>query len=214
MWLGDGTSADTVITTADKEIVIYLQQFAMQHGLALQPKGKYGWHLSQGLKGNKSLNPIRNVLKEYNLFNNKHIPAIFFCSSTDARLKLLAGLIDSDGHVVRNCCDITQKNQTLAQDIVHLARSLGMHASITSCFKRATNGDPRGGTYHRIGLSGPLMHKIPVLLSRKKCTERLQCKRVNVTGFTMTPGGTGNVCELDMQGDKSVLLEDFTIVTL
>ena len=81
---------------------------------------------------NKGCNYFLNILKEYNLINNKHIPLIYKCNSRENRLKLLAGLIDSDGSLTKDKCtfDFIQKSEKLIDDTIYLARSLGF-----ACYK-------------------------------------------------------------------------------
>lgn len=77
-------------------------------------------------------NYFRNYLRELNLLNNKHIPAIYMYNSKEIRLALLAGLIDSDGYYDHsNIYEITQKNKRLSDDILYLCRSLGF-----ACYQR------------------------------------------------------------------------------
>ena len=47
-------------------------------------------------------NPLKIKLDKYNLVNNKHIPVEYICNSKDIRLKVLAGIIDTDGSVSNN----------------------------------------------------------------------------------------------------------------
>ena len=71
----------------------------------------------------------KKSLKEYNLTTNKHIPDQYKLTSREIRLSLLASLIDSDGYYnPKNISSkITQKKKTLANDILFLVRSLGVH---------------------------------------------------------------------------------------
>ena len=43
------------------------------------------------------LNPFTQILKDNNLFNNKHIPRDYIINDRETRLQLLAGIIDTDG---------------------------------------------------------------------------------------------------------------------
>ena len=45
------------------------------------------------------LSEFRKKLRYYNLTNNKHIPLDYLKSTRKAKLELLAGLLDSDGHM-------------------------------------------------------------------------------------------------------------------
>ena len=51
------------------------------------------------IDGNKAvnLNPFKELFKKNNLFKNKHVPHKYIINSENNRLKILAGMIDSDG---------------------------------------------------------------------------------------------------------------------
>ena len=55
------------------------------------------------------INVFLNTLKELNMINNKHIPYVYKCNSRENRLKLLAGLLDSDGNLSNGSFEFTQK---------------------------------------------------------------------------------------------------------
>jgi replicative DNA helicase len=77
-----------------------------------------------------SCNKLRTFLQEYDLIANKHIPSIFRINSRLNRLKLLAGLIDTDGHRStskgkENVCEMSFSKEVFAREILDLAQSLG-----------------------------------------------------------------------------------------
>ena len=74
-------------------------------------------------------------LKSNNLINNKHIPYNYKCNNRIIRLKVLAGLIDSDGYNKGNCYEIIQKSTLLAEDILYLCRTLGFACYSKKCKK-------------------------------------------------------------------------------
>jgi Homing endonuclease len=132
------------------------------------------------LTSGKGKNFFINFLRENNLFNNKHIPLYYKTSSRENRLKLLAGLIDTDGHYSnQSSYEIIQKNTTLANDIVFIARSLGYYVSIVKCRKSCMyKGKKREGIYNRMNICGTYnigIEQIPVLIERKK--------HINVTEY-------------------------------
>jgi replicative DNA helicase len=138
-WLGDGSSRSFSITTVDQEIIDHFKDYANGYNLKCN-KNKITYSFTTGIIGGRSdKNVLLNKMKEYNLINNKHIPQIYKCNSCENRLKLLAGLIDSDGYHNKenNALEIVQKNKKLAEDILWLVRSLGfrgmMKDSIKSC---------------------------------------------------------------------------------
>ena len=74
---------------------------------------------------------LLDLLRRYELINNKHIPDEYLHNSRKNRLELLAGLIDTDGYKDKMCYEITQKTKILADQIVYLARSLGFKATVS-----------------------------------------------------------------------------------
>ena len=107
-------------------------------------------------KDKKTQNTLLDVLNKYNLINNKHIPHNYKCNSREIRLQVLAGFIDSDGSVSNNEYVIIQKNETLLDDIIYLARSLGF-----ACYKKI-------GTFYRTCIHGKGLEEIPVKCEHKK----------------------------------------------
>ena len=108
-------------------------------------------------------NEFRSFLTKNNLIKNKHIPHMYKCNTKEIRLQLLAGFIDADGHYHQNCFDIIQKNETILDDIIFLARYLGFSAFKTKCSKTCKNGKhgPIEGTYYRTNIYGKGLEGIP-----------------------------------------------------
>jgi intein/homing endonuclease len=105
------------------------------------------------------------------MLGNKHIPELFLQNSKEVRIKVLAGLIDSDGYKDTNVYECTQKSVRLAEDIKKLANSLGIFVTVRPRLACATNtADKKMCEYQRIHLY-TLGLDIPVLLQRKSVTE-------------------------------------------
>lgn len=213
-WLGDGTSASTGITTAEPEVVEYFENFAKEHKLLFNKcSTKYVYRVSGS--GRPGGNLFMNFLRESNLIYNKHIPDIYKFNSKENRLKLLAGLVDSDGHLERNnnCYDFVFKSEKLADDVIFLARSLGFKSFKRECQKTCTNSANGRvtGTYFRFGIYGKGLHRIPSILERKMASRRTQKKNASVTGITIAYAGRKDCYEFKFDS-KKILLEDFTIV--
>lgn len=215
-WLGDGHSGSTGITTAEHEIVEYFEKFAKDNNLVFSKIGnsKYHYNVTSGKNyGKHNRNPFLNFLKKYNLLNNKHIPNDYLMNSRENRLKLLAGLVDSDGHNAGNCYDFTFKSKQLTDDIVFLIKSLGFQTFCTKVKKTCTNGanGPVTGTYYRFNVHGEGLEQIPSILKRKQASKRKQIKDACVTGLTIYSAGTQDCYTLKTTG-KNFLLGDFTMV--
>ena len=220
-WLGDGHKSSFKITTIDPEVIEYYNKYAKQNGLQLT-RGKIGtkneitYHITTGKMGggDYSRNKFLNILKKYNLIHNKHIPDVYKCNSKENRLKLLAGLIDSDGyhHPSNNSLEITQKNKLLADDILFLVRSLGMRGMMKECEKSCMyKGERKWGTYHRIIITGNGMDEIPVLLQRKKANPHKQIKDPMNTGISVVPLDEDDYYGFQIDGNSRFLLGDFTV---
>lgn len=118
-------------------------------------------------------NPITLILKELGLILNKHIPKCYLENSRDVRLKVLAGLIDTDGYLhPSGGYEMCFANKRLLDDVVTLARSLGFKCKeVESVMKTCTNavGGPKACQAYRSYISGGNdLKDIPVLLERKR----------------------------------------------
>jgi hypothetical protein len=209
LWLGDGTSSKPAISSQDATILGYLHNNLRRYGLMLSYNSQYDYYIRSM---DKSLpNALLDALRKYDLINNKHIPDVYKLNDRDVRLGVLAGLIDSDGHLIHGTYEITQKSKRLADDIVYLARSLGFAAYSHSCVKSCMyKGEPRPGTYNRIFISGDIC-EIPVRVPRKKAPERMQEKNHLVTGIQVNSVGRGDYYGFTLDGNNRYLMGDFTV---
>ena len=88
----------------------------------------------------------------------KHIPFIYKCNSRENRLQLLAGLLDRNGILDKetNSFIFIQKEETLIDDVIFLARSLGF-----ACHKSIDCED------FMIHISGNNLEEIPTKIIQK-----------------------------------------------
>jgi hypothetical protein len=155
-----------------------------------------------------------DALEKYNLINNKHIPSTYKCNDRNTRLELLAGLIDSDGYYCPKgkVFSITQKNDTLANDILYLARSLGFAAYLTRTEKSCTyKGEKKVGIYNSISISGQGLDEVPTKVLRKQAEKREQIKDALTTGVTVEGVGEGDYYGFTLDGNNRYILGDFTV---
>ena len=210
-WLGDGASSCTKITTQEGCILKYIVDLFKNEytDLYLRYNSKYDYNICSLKKTNRFMTFLRNN----NLLNNKHIPYEYKCNSRDVQLKLLAGLIDSDGYNKTNCYEIMQKNNELAEDIVYLCRSLGFacysRKSKKTCYN-AKNG-PKEGTYNRISIYGAGMEEIPVLCKRKQNLNRKQIKNALAYRINIEKLEEDDYYGFEIDGNKRFVLGDFSV---
>lgn len=128
LWLGDGNSNQGyTITTADDEIVNYLTEFSEFNGLVLEVEN-YRHSMRHPVFNKQS--DLSKLFWDAKLINNKHIPEDYIYTSYEDRLKLLAGLIDSDGYQTgRHTLSITQKNKKIIEGIKEILDISGFYST-------------------------------------------------------------------------------------
>lgn len=203
LWLGDGAERNQRITTVDIEIEEYLKSLADRFGYKITRTDRKGMtHGISNKKNNKNL--VLDGLRALGVINQKHIPVSYLTGSVETRLWVLAGLIDSDGHVFNgSCVEITQKRKKLSEQICYLSRSLGFRVSEST---KTVNGVE----YCRLIISGNTQI-IPTKISRKRLSPRRQKKRSWVSGFEVTSLGVGDYYGFELDGDHLFFLSDFTV---
>ena len=211
-WLGDGTSANSDITTID-----YFAETLKSYGAELVQRKESITYGIRGLDKNYYKhrgNAFRNILYDLNLIDNKHIPDIYKINSRKIRLELLAGLIDSDGYVfgTGNCVEIVQKNKKLSDDIEYLCFSLGFMVTRKECTKGCMyKGEMRNGIYQLMVIFGEGMEDIPTKIARKEMGTRLINKRATCLSFKVEPAGKQIYYGFTLDGDGRFLLGDFLV---
>lgn len=213
--LGDGSlnMGPPVVTTMDEVLVAAVHQQAQLHGLRVV---HYAYDDAKcpryALSGTgRGPNPITMALRGLNLevsCESKHIPHIYKVASRSHRLAILAGLLDTDGHVHGEGYDFVNKSKALVEDITFVARSLGFAAYPQPTKKRSQKGTE--GVYYRVFISGDTS-EIPVRISYKRAAKRKQVKNVLHTGFTVKSLPAEDYYGFVLDRDHRYLLDDFTI---
>ena len=217
IWLGDGSSKDVSITNIEPEINKYLEYFSETTGLNLRFDTDITTRLSCGKVGGK--NSVLTALKSYFLIKNKHVPIDYLINSRENRLKLLAGLIDTDGYKIPDkfAYEITQKNLKLANDIQRLCSDLGFKANLKT--KIATMKRKDGSIYscevYKVGIFGTNLYEIPCKVERKKCYKKdyihKNTRNPSKTGLTIENIGWQEYFGFKTDGNHLYLLKDCTV---
>jgi hypothetical protein len=219
VWIGDGSKGRNNVTTMDDEIKKELERYAHDIGCDLVVHGKKGMAetLSITKRSNSGFgcfNPMKNALKELDLMGEKNIPDIYLKSDYHSRLELLAGMIDTDGHLSNKASqfEITQKSESIANSIVFLARSVGCKASIRKVKKECVNNGV-WGIYFRVVITRNI-ELIPTRLPRKQVPSDKVKQRPNLHfGIKSCESiGVGNYYGFELDGDHKFLGGDFTVL--
>ena len=216
-WLGDGDASGPYLHKPECNMTRWWVAHAEAAGHFVTRRGDAGcamWAITKQdstkvAKGSwsRDTNDFRESLKTLNLLGNKHIPQNYLRGSRETRLRLLAGLLDSDGHMSNSSFDWVSKDQQMAQDFTFLCRSLGLACYMAPCIKSIKSVGFEG-QYWRCSVSGDT-DKIPCL--DKRAPARRQVKRHLVTGVSVEPIGEGDYYGFELDGDHLFLLGDFTV---
>ena len=213
--IGDGSLINTVtISTPDAEIVEYCQGAADRWSCTLNERATQSlrcpaYSFSRG-PGRQS-NPLKDALRRIDVFGHKSpdkfIPQQYLTASREDRLELLAGLVDTDGHLLHSGFEFTQASERLSDDIAFLARSLGLSA-YRSTKPVKYKGEWRD--YYKVKIHGHT-DMVPTKIPRKQAEPRQQKKDVLRTAFTAEPIGEDDYYGFTLDGDGRFLLGDFTV---
>lgn len=167
LWLGDGASKSFTLTTQDDILETVFIDFARSK--MLNHKTTY-YKNSKNRKVSISDGNAycKKLLEKMNLYGNKHIPKDYFINSIDTRLQLLAGIIDTDGYLIKSpsysfAYEVSQKDCKFVYDIIELCRSTGFYVTVREVFIK-------GKKYFKLRITGDIK-KIPVRLERKKAPD-------------------------------------------
>jgi len=126
----------------------------------------------------------------FGLSSTPNIPGIYKYNSRNNRLKLLAGLIDSCGCIVNNCCEIIHVSP---DDILYLVRSLGFMSHTCGC---------------KVTFYGSGMEEIPVRIQPRL---RDHDKDSLMSTFRVIPVDERDYYGFTIDGNHRFLLGDFTV---
>ena len=156
-----------------------------------------------------NLNPVVELFKKHNLYDNKHVPIEYVVNSEENRLNLLAGMIDTDGCLRKqnDCYRYTisqcEKRKHLLESFRIIAGSLGFRAKI---LKSTDDG------MFELSITGDNIHKIPVKLPRKQIGYQARLRNnCGVHKIEIKSIGRGAFCGWNIDKNERFLLGDFTI---
>lgn len=216
VWLGDGGCGTNVLSNPDPEVYEYCRAYGESRGWEVSSRLEAGsdccirMYFSSRVDGHYIAEGAKTTIRRNTMSGaEKRILPSYKFGSREVRQKVLAGLLDTDGYYNAGCYEITTKFEGLAQDIIFVARSLGLAAYCKPSRKQCTNTGA-WGDYYRIGISGDAT-ELPIRIPRKKQPCRKMNKNPLLTGFEIVPAGEGEYYGFSVDGDHRYLLGDFTV---
>ena len=122
----------------------------------------------------------------------------YIYNTTEIRLKLLAGLIDSIGNVQNNMYVIINDNKNIVDNIKYLARSLGYNVMSVKYIQK-------NKVYYHNSISGENIENIPVQKQKIMSND----KQINT--IKIMPIGVCKYNGFELDGNGRFLLGDFTV---
>jgi deoxycytidine triphosphate deaminase len=183
-WLGDGTSTQAVLTSADAPI---LEQVAAAGYDVAKASGPLAYriggvgHTRDATTGRYTRNgSLSSTLRNLDLLGNKHIPETYLRADVSQRQALLEGLMDTDGYVDKwGRCEFTTIRHGLAAQVRELVAGLGFRPVVA--YKRAMlNGVDCGPKYDVTFTPDRPVFRLPRKLVRQKRQGRFEDGRAIV----------------------------------
>ena len=211
LWLGDGDSTRLSIANEDSEVLDYLcNNYNGELKDCSSSKTCKVFHISK--RKNKGL---YNEFDKLELFNHKHVPSVYKINDSNVQLKLIAGLIDTDGtyDAKHDRYEITQKwtRKTILDDVMFMCECNGLKCSMS---ERISSGKKSGILHYRLRISGDVSI-IPTLIKRKISNNAIKYRQKNSWldyTFKVSYYGLENYYGFTVDGDNLFLLADCTIV--
>lgn len=196
VWLGDGSTGKACVTHSphDREHIDCIVNLGYASSAV--------WaHKSTGvLTTSFAYSPMKENLEKAGVLKAKHIPEAYLFASVSQRMQLLAGLIDTDGHVDKQSrCHFSNTNKALIDGVVQLVRSMGWRASISETAPRISSSGVKGQKTCWTVSFQPT-ETIPTILPRKKITRIAPRRAVGLKSVTYNPcNKTGRCIEVDAE---------------
>lgn len=213
LWLGGGDSSRISFAAAEDEIKEYFNSF--NNKCYLRPL--HNTDKCDVVHFPKAINQdLYSAFSKYELIGNKHIPEEYKHNDKDIMLKLLAGIIDSDGYYdsKKHIYEIVQHSsrKDIIYDLKEIAEDLGMKCFITTktSGKKSLKPDE---LYYRLFIRSNI--EIPVKIEKKRSKVKSNYKnKSNQTeySFTIEYYGEGEYYGFLIDKDHLFLLKDRTVV--
>ena len=198
-WLGDGTNRAPSITGDKKDyaIVERIQKdgYKLRHTWINNFTGAYTYNFD-----------MRTDLQKYDFCHSrkkcvKKIPEEYLYAPIEDRLELLAGLLDTDGTLVKkeHRYKFTTADEELKNSFISLIATFGWRTSVSECKPRtSTSGIVGKHTYYVISFN-PTMH-IPCVLERKQLFKFSRQRMLAIESIYESEPEQGNCIMVERDG--------------
>lgn len=193
-WLGDGRNGNPDICNPVEDYAIVQKILDDGYEISWETTHKITGVKYYGFKG------LRKPLQEYGMCHSrrktpKHIPDEYLTASEEQRLELLAGLLDTDGTLVKkeHRYHFSTTEPMLRDGFIALVNSFGWRTCVTSTEPSVSSSGIHGRKVcYRISFN-PTKH-IPCQVERKKLYEFSKVRRIGIEKIEKIPSGIVGNC--------------------
>lgn len=214
-WLGDGGTDVPCLHTPEgpmsTEWVRYFESIGYRVSVGYQQDTCKMWSARTKTREGNCKNEFTSFIRTSVIQEKKEkfIRDDYMINSRAMRMRLLAGLIDSDGWVsVKTSYGFVSKFPALANQVKMLARSLGYAATVYPK-KCGIKSIGFSAIYWHVQISGRGITDIPTL--EKHAVESTTTKNLTNTGFKVDKIPDGPFYGFVIDGNHRFLLEDYTV---
>lgn len=186
-WLGDGRNTNPDICGAESDYAIVQKILDAGYELAWDTKHKTTGVRYYGFKG------LRQALQHYNMCHSretllKHIPDEYLIADEEQRLELLAGLLDTDGCLIKkeHRYQFTTSDYVLKEDFVTLVNTFGWRTSVQQCLPKTSSSGIVGKKTYWVISFNPTQY-IPCQLERKQLHEFSRQRKISIEKIEKIP---------------------------
>lgn len=194
VWLGDGTATQANITSSAEDAAVLQRELALlgyPHS-GVYVHAQYGTHRTYfGKTG------LLKQLRELGVLNNKHVPEIYLRGDKTQRLELLAGLMDTDGHVEAKTgrARFVTTSEALRDAVFDLATTLGYRPYVSKAPPATTSSGVAGRlTVYTVGFQPT--ETLPTRLERHKILRVAPQRRVSIVAVRKVQGKPGRCIQV------------------
>lgn len=196
-WLGDGTNTKPWITDPIKDYAII--EKITKCGFALE---KEYTHKATGCKSFVFERKLVDALRKYGMCYytrtcEKHIPEEYLTASLEQRLELLAGLLDTDGTLIRkeHRYNFSTTCERLRDDVVTLINTFGWRVCVSTHKPHTSSFGITGKKDCYVVAFNPTL-EIPCALERKHLTEFSKQRRISIENIEYCDEQPGNCIQV------------------
>ena len=194
VWLGDGTVGRPGITNSEEDSIVFQGLFA-EAGYPctnLQVHPQYGTHTAYFYRTD-----LAQDLRNTGVFAHKHIPEVYLRGSKKQRRALLAGLIDTDGHVEKRTGRVrfVTTSEELRDGVVDLATTLGYRPYVSEVAATVSSSGVEGQK-PVFTVSFQPHEELLTRLDRKRVERFAVRRRVSITSIRRVRGELGRCIQV------------------